>query len=542
MKTRVFHPENGEDEIKEAARILRRGGLLGIPTETVYGLGANALDEEAVGHIFQAKGRPQDNPLILHVPDAGWLERYCREVPEVAYLLAEKFWPGPLTMILPGKDIVPRRTTGGLSTVGVRCPDHAVTRAIIREAGVPVAAPSGNTSGRPSPTSASDMLEDMDGKIDGIVDGGACRVGVESTIIDLTVSPPQLLRPGGLPLEELRQVLGEVTVDKAVTQQVTEGLRPRAPGMKYRHYAPHAPVTVVTGAPHRSAAYIQAVLREGEGVICFEEFRERFAGRVRQSLGSAGDTAQQAHRVFDALRRFDSTEVTHIYAQCPDDSGLGLAVGNRLKKAAGFHIVDADRLPGITIGITGGTGSGKTSALRALCALGGRIIDCDAVYHRELAANAGLRRDITRAFGDVFDGEKLNRQKLGGIVFSDPEALRRLDGIVNVHLLPVIRREAEGHLIVGLDAINLLQSGLAALCRETVAVLAPTEQRVRRIMERDGISEDYARLRIGAQQPEEYYRRHCSRILENRADGPEAFEEQARNFFRELIREVFDHE
>ena len=542
MKTRVFYPENGEDEIKEAARILRRGGLLGIPTETVYGLGANALDEEAVGHIFEAKGRPQDNPLILHVPDAGWLERYCREVPEVAYLLAEKFWPGPLTMILPGKDIVPGRTTGGLSTVGVRCPDHAVTRAIIREAGVPVAAPSGNTSGRPSPTSASDMLEDMDGKIDGIVDGGACRVGVESTIIDLTVSPPQLLRPGGLPLEELRQVLGEVTVDKAVTQQVTEGLRPRAPGMKYRHYAPHAPVTVVTGAPHRSAAYIQAVLREGEGVICFEEFRERFAGRVRQSLGSAGDTAQQAHRVFDALRRFDSTEVTHIYAQCPDDSGLGLAVGNRLKKAAGFHIVDADRLPGITIGITGGTGSGKTSALRALCALGGRIIDCDAVYHRELAANARLRRDITRAFGDVFDGEKLNRQKLGGIVFSDPEALHRLNGIVNIHLLPVIRREAEGHLIVGLDAINLLQSGLAALCRETVAVLAPTEQRVRRIMERDGISEDYARLRIGAQQPEEYYRQHCSRILENRADGPEAFEEQARNFFRELIREVFDHE
>ena len=542
MKTRVFYPENGEDEIKEAARILRRGGLLGIPTETVYGLGANALDEEAVGHIFEAKGRPQDNPLILHVPDAGWLERYCREVPEVAYLLAEKFWPGPLTMILPGKDIVPGRTTGGLSTVGVRCPDHAVTRAIIREAGVPVAAPSGNTSGRPSPTSASDMLEDMDGKIDGIVDGGACRVGVESTIIDLTVSPPQLLRPGGLPLEELRQVLGEVTVDKAVTQQVTEGLRPRAPGMKYRHYAPHAPVTVVTGAPHRSAAYIQAVLREGEGVICFEEFRERFAGRVRQCLGSAGDTAQQAHRVFDALRRFDSTEVTHIYAQCPDDSGLGLAVGNRLKKAAGFHIVDADRLPGITIGITGGTGSGKTSALRALCALGGRIIDCDAVYHRELAANARLRRDITRAFGDVFDGEKLNRQKLGGIVFSDPEALHRLNGIVNIHLLPVIRREAEGHLIVGLDAINLLQSGLAALCRETVAVLAPTEQRVRRIMERDGISEDYARLRIGAQQPEEYYRQHCSRILENRADGPEAFEEQARNFFRELIREVFDHE
>ena len=166
--------------------------------------------------------------------------------------------------------------------------------------------------------------------------------------------------------------------------------------MKYRHYAPHAPVTVVTGRPERSAAFIQAALQEGEGVICFEEFRQRFAGRALQSLGAAEDTTQQAHRVFDALRRFDSTDVTHIYAQCPDDTGLGLAVGNRLKKAAGFHIVDADRLPELVIGITGGTGSGKTSALHALETLGGRIIDCDAVYHRELAANSALRRDITR--------------------------------------------------------------------------------------------------------------------------------------------------
>ena len=254
MKTRVFHPENGENEIREAAQILRSGGLLGIPTETVYGLGASALNEDAVLHIFQAKGRPQDNPLIIHVPDVTWLERYCAQVPETAYRLAEAFWPGPLTMILPRKPIIPLRTTGGLDTVGVRCPDHPVTRAIIQEAGVPVAAPSGNTSGRPSPTSAADMLEDMDGKIDGIVDGGPCRVGVESTIIDLTVTPPRLLRPGGLPLEDLRRILGEVAVDKAVTQKVTGSEPPRAPGMKYRHYAPHAPVTAVTGEAGRSAA------------------------------------------------------------------------------------------------------------------------------------------------------------------------------------------------------------------------------------------------------------------------------------------------
>ena len=542
MKTRVFHPENGENEIIEAAEILRSGGLLGIPTETVYGLGANALNEDAVLHIFQAKGRPQDNPLILHVPDAGWLERYCREVPETAYLLAERFWPGPLTMILPRRPVVPLRTTGGLDTVGVRCPDHPVTREIIRHAGVPVAAPSGNTSGRPSPTSASDMLEDMDGKIDGIVDGGACRVGVESTIIDLTVTPPQLLRPGGLPLEALRHVLGQVSVDKAVTQQVDLQSAPRAPGMKYRHYAPHAPVTVVTGRPDRSAAYIQAALRQGEGVICFEEYAHLFSGYPVQSLGASTDAAQQAHRVFDALRRFDSTEVSHIYAQCPDDRGLGLAVSNRLKKAAGFHIVDADRLPDLVIGITGGTGSGKTSALRALETLGGKIIDCDAVYHRELAANAAMRRDIIDAFGDVFGGERLDRQKLGGIVFSDPDALQRLNDIVNFHLLPVIRQEAAGRLLVGLDAINLFESGLAAHCRETVAVLAPREQRVRRIMQRDGITEEYARLRVGAQQPEEYYESRCGRVLYNRAESAGEFEAQARSFFRNLIWEVFNHE
>ncbi len=542
MKTRVFHPENGENEIKEAADILRSGGLLGIPTETVYGLGANALDEDAVLHIFQAKGRPQDNPLILHVPDVTWLERYCAQVPDTAYRLAEAFWPGPLTMILPRKPIVPLRTTGGLDTVGIRCPDHPVTRAIIQAAGVPVAAPSGNTSGRPSPTNAADMLEDMDGKIDGIVDGGACRVGVESTIIDLTVTPPRLLRPGGLPLEDLRRILGEVAVDKAVTQKVTGSEPPRAPGMKYRHYAPHAPVTVVTGDPDRSAAYIRSVLQAGEGVICFEEYTGLFPGCEVQSLGASADPAQQAHRVFDALRRFDSTLVTAIYAQCPDDTGLGLAVGNRLKKAAGFHIVDADRLPQAVIGITGGTGSGKTSALRALERLGGRVIDCDAVYHRELRQNPALRADITAAFGDVFAGEELDRQKLGALVFSDPAALNRLNQIVYLHLLPVIRREMQGHLIVGLDAISLFESGLADLCGATVGITAPMEDRVRRIMARDSITEDYARLRVTAQQPDDYYTAHCGHILENHAQTPAEFEAVAEKFFKNLIQEVFTHE
>lgn len=332
-----------QQDIQTAADLLRAGGLVGIPTETVYGLGANGLDPAAVGRIFQAKGRPQDNPLILHIPGADWLERYCRDIPAAAYELARRFWPGPLTMVLRRRDNVPDQVTAGLDTVGMRCPAHPLCRAVIQAADVPVAAPSGNTSGRPSPTTAAHMLEDMDGRIDAILDGGPCSVGVESTIVDLTVQPPRLLRPGGVTLEELRDALGEVAVDPAVTRLMGAGERPRAPGMKYRHYAPKAPVTVVTGEPERSAAYIAAHAGPGDGVICFEEFLPMYAGGARpvMSLGPAGDKGEQARRVFDALRAFDHTAVSAIWAQCPDSGGIGLAVTNRLNKAAGFHIVEA---------------------------------------------------------------------------------------------------------------------------------------------------------------------------------------------------------
>ena len=303
MKT-VYFRDPTKENIEAAAKIIRDGGLLAIPTETVYGLGADALNEDAVLRIFLAKGRPQDNPLIIHVPDSSWLERYCENVPPEAYALAESFWPGPLTMILPRKPIVPLRTTGGLDTVGVRCPNHPITRAVIAAADVPIAAPSGNTSGRP------------------------------------TCTPPRLLRPGGLPLEALEAVLGHVDVDKAVVSLLKDGERPKAPGMKYRHYAPKAPVTVVPGDPEASARYIQTHLPEGAGVICFTEFKALFPGRSIHDLGPAADKAEQARRVFDALREFDHESVTEIYAQCPDTAGLGLAVANRLKKAAGFHVIE----------------------------------------------------------------------------------------------------------------------------------------------------------------------------------------------------------
>ena len=332
-----------EKNMDEAAAILRDGGLVGIPTETVYGLGANGLNEEAVAHIFEAKGRPQDNPLILHIPDASWLERYCKDIPLTAYKLADAYWPGPMTMILRRKDIVPDAVTAGLDTVGMRCPAHPLCRAIIDAAGVPVAAPSGNTSGRPSPTTAQHMLEDMDGKIDAIVDGGPCSVGVESTIIDLTETPARLLRPGGITLEQLEAVLGEVAVDPAVTRLMGAGEQPKAPGMKYRHYAPKAPVTVVTGDPQKSAEYIASHAAPEDGIICFDEFLPLFTRRSEtrpvMGLGPAGDKEEQARHIFDALRSFDHTSVPAIWAQCPDATGIGLAIANRLNKAAGFHII-----------------------------------------------------------------------------------------------------------------------------------------------------------------------------------------------------------
>lgn len=338
MKTQLLTPK----DTGRAARILRSGGLVGIPTETVYGLGANGLDPLAVRSIFQAKGRPQDNPLILHIPDPSWLELYCRDIPEAAWRLARRFWPGPLTMVLRRDPAVPDEVTAGLDTVGMRCPAHELCRAVIEAAGVPVAAPSGNTSGRPSPTSVADMLEDMNGKIDAILDGGSCQVGVESTIIDMTAATPRLLRPGGVPLEELRAVLGEVELDPAILRPMEEGEKPLAPGMKYRHYAPKAPVIVVKGSPARSAAYILEHMSPTywDGVICFDEFADWYPSHPVERLGGALDHWENARRLFHALRAMDEAGVKRIWAQSPDTAGMGLAVVNRLDKAAGFHIVE----------------------------------------------------------------------------------------------------------------------------------------------------------------------------------------------------------
>ena len=325
-----------------AAEIIRNGGLVAIPTETVYGLGANGLDESAVAKIFIAKGRPQDNPLILHICGVEQVELFCRDVPEMAYRLAEKFWPGPLTMVLPARDCVPKRTTGGLDTVAVRCPDNDMTREIIRLAGVPVAAPSANISGKPSTTTAQHVLHDHEGKIEAVVDGGACRVGLESTIVDLTGDRPRLLRPGGVTPEELLEVLGDLVIDKAVTAQIDKDAVVKAPGMKYKHYAPDCDVVIVSGSREKAASYIRSHYESGDRVLCFEEELELYQDCDPLAYGREAAVETLSAGLFAALRELDETGVARVYARCPVGGGVAYAVQNRLKKAAAFRIIDAE--------------------------------------------------------------------------------------------------------------------------------------------------------------------------------------------------------
>ena len=334
--------QNDPQVVDLAAKLLQEGQLVAIPTETVYGLGANGLDPEAVAKIFAAKGRPQDNPLILHIADPKQMEDICHSIPDSAYRLAEKFWPGPLTMVLPARDVVPKCTTAGLPTVAVRCPDSRITRDIIRQAGVPVAAPSANISGKPSTTTADHVYHDHAGKLPLIVDGGPCRVGVESTIIDLTEERPRLLRPGGITPEQLLEVLGDLVVDKAVTAQIDKDEVVTAPGMKYKHYAPQCDVVIVSGSREKAAAYIRKHFAAGDRVLCFTEELPLYEACDPLAYGSEADVATLSAGLFAALRELDKPGIGTVFARCPVGGGMAYAVQNRLKKAAAFHIIDAE--------------------------------------------------------------------------------------------------------------------------------------------------------------------------------------------------------
>lgn len=399
METKIFH-----GAADEAAEIIKTGGLVAVPTETVYGLAGNGLDEEAVKQIYEVKGRPQVKPLSLMVPGAEAMDRYCEDVPQGARLLAERFWPGPLTIVLKAKDFIPSIVLAGGDTVGLRCPDHPMTLELLKKAGVPFAAPSANPSGEESPKTAQKVWDYFSGKIEGIIDGGECGIGRESTIISMVQKPYGILRQGAL-------------AEKEIASALTEGLT--------------------------------------------------------------------------------------------------------------------------ILGITGGTGCGKTTALRTLEELGALIIDCDAVYHGLLMENKEMLAEIDSAFPGVVTGGVLDRKALGAVVFSDAEALARLNGITHSYVGREIDRRLEswalsGGRLAAIDAIELFGGNLARRCKATFAVLADRDKRIERIMARDGIPREYAALRVDAQKPDSYFEEKCDYILKNNSTEEE-FREKCRSKFLEVI-------
>ncbi|MFK3960938.1 L-threonylcarbamoyladenylate synthase [Pseudalkalibacillus hwajinpoensis] len=344
MHTNVWYVDGNVDseksypQIVEAAECLKQNEVVAFPTETVYGLGGNALSEEAVAKIFQAKGRPADNPLIVHVASRPHVEKLVTSIPKQADDLMNAFWPGPLTIVLPGGQSVARNVTAGLDTVAIRMPNHPVALAILKAANLPLAAPSANLSGKPSPTSADHVIHDLSGRIAGIVDGGSTGVGLESTVVDCSGDVVTILRPGGVTKEQLEEVVGEVAVDAALSD---EGLKPKSPGVKYKHYAPTAPVTLVDG----SEKYLQTIVdkRRAEGmkigILATEESKSFYQADIIIPCGSRDDLISVANRLYDVLRQFDESDVDEIYSEIFTHEGVGVAVMNRLSKAANNRVI-----------------------------------------------------------------------------------------------------------------------------------------------------------------------------------------------------------
>lgn len=334
-----------EDIYQQAAQIIRRGGLVAFPTETVYGLGADGMSEDAARKIYAAKGRPTDNPLILHIADRKDLERITDKVTEDADKLMTCFWPGPLTLIFEKRKEVPYGITGGLETVAVRMPAHPAIRELIRRSGTAIAAPSANTSGRPSPTMAEHVWEDMAGKIDMLIDGGSVGIGLESTIVDMTVDPPMLLRPGYITVPMLKRVIEQLQIDPSLMEEAAPGVKPKAPGMKYRHYAPKAELTIVEGELDKAAEEIERLAEEKRrqgyrtGIIATEETRKFYHGEDVRIIGTRQDEETIARHLFAVLREFDELGTQYIFSEAFSQQDLGQAIMNRLLKAAGHQII-----------------------------------------------------------------------------------------------------------------------------------------------------------------------------------------------------------
>ncbi len=519
MDTLFLDSENKHD-IELAGKILRDGGLVAVPTETVYGLAANALDPEAVKRIYITKGRPGDNPLIVHICDFSQIFPLVREVPLSAAKLAGTFWPGPLTIILPKSDLVPKETSGGLDTVAIRFPSHPAAQEVIRAAGVPLAAPSANLSGRPSPTRFDHVKRDLAGKVEALLDGGDCGVGVESTVLTLAGDVPRLLRPGGVTLEQIQDVLGEVEVDPAVLNSLEgEGTAP-SPGMKYKHYAPKADVVLVDASPYGFTDYANS--QEGCHALCFNEDTWRLKV-PHLSYGSRYNGEAQAHELFSALMRLDEMGAKRVLAHMPSKRGVGLAVYNRLIRAAGFRTVVPENP--VLVGLTGPSGAGKSTVANLLHKEGWAVVDCDALTRNPHVYNEECIRRLRIVFGDeIAPGGVLDRKALARRAFGYPNVKKNLEEVVFPFILQaldnaVVEAAVMGYKVVVADAPTLFEAGLDYRCARIITVIAPREERLRRIELRDGLTESEAERRFSAQKDDSFYTAPADWVIKNAGDG-----------------------
>ncbi len=530
MKTELLKTEDvikDRENILKAAEALKNGKLVAIPTETVYGLAANALDPEAVKNIFIAKGRPQDNPLIVHVACADEVAPLVEKIDPRFPALAKRFWPGALTVIMKKSALVPDVTSGGLDTVAVRCPSNPIANAIIKAAGVPLAAPSANTSGKPSPTRASHVMDDMNGKISMVVDGGSCEIGVESTVITLANGAARLLRPGGVTPEQLKEVLPELEIDPAVFEKLQSNEKAISPGMKYKHYSPDASVTLLKGSLEKAAEFVNSSPDESRCVLCFNGEAEKFTCPAFEYGGEA-DGLSQAANVFDILRKVDEAGFKQAYVRCPEAKGVGLAVYNRLLRSAAFKVVDLENDMAV-IGLTGQTGAGKTTVCEYLEKNGFYIIDGD-ILAREAVKNKRVLSDLAAEFGEdiILPDGTLDRKKTASRAFASREKTERLNAITHpaitaLTVLEIEKARRSGAKGAVVDAAALFESPIAAMCTVTAAVVAPEGERLKRIMLRDSITEAEARARMAAQYKDEYYAERADIIINNGAgDNPGA--------------------
>lgn len=540
IKLKTFNTDNDIADIRTAAEILKSGGLVAIPTETVYGLAADAFNGEAVKNIFRAKGRPQDNPLIVHISDFEQIYTIAREVPDTAKALAEKFWPGPLTIILPKRAEIPAETSGGLDTVAVRMPSHPVANKIIALS-CPLAAPSANISGFPSPTSFEHVEADMTGRADAICNGGDCDFGVESTVITLATEIPVLLRPGGVTLDELRQVLGRVDVSDAVLNPMKNDEAAESPGMKYKHYSPEAQLEIVRGNLFEFLAYTRDNEPEFDAVLCFEGEEHLFPDKITVTFGRRDDSLSQAQRLFDALRELDEKGAKRVLARAPSRRDIGLAVCNRLYRAAAFRFINAITRP--IVGLTGPTGAGKGYVSKELKKLGLYICDTDKIARELTADGSPFLKILASAFGeDIIENGSLNRKLLADRAFSSKENQLRLNSLMHPEIIRIAHErcmealEEDDMTGAVIDAPLLFEAQGDKLCDTVISVVAPKEIRLERIMKRDAITREAAEKRMSVQHEDEFYTSKSEFVILN--DGNTSIRRSLRRFREKYLIQV----